>query len=326
MSREEFVTDFQQHLLIKFNSGFQSWWPNFIFHYSDVTNIASILNNGVLYSREQAIIKSLMSNDNASDVVIGSTDEELKKYVRCYFGAKTPTQFQNEGIKPRSKINNNAHCPVPVFLLFDFVKLLALPETRFSSGSIAAVNAKIYDDITDLEKLEFDNIYNRAPLPSDNSKGHIMYCRHAEVLVPDELVIENFLKYICVRSEAERETLLSLMNEDAQACYGAKIKVFTKDGIFYRDRLYVNKVTLSGQLLTIELANAKKNLFDLKTQYTVIDSGLTRTSTHLQMATPTPLKFSFSVPIGPNGIEFSLFFDENLVYKGHLLHDTDVPF
>ena len=108
MKREEFVAKFQKKLLAKFNSGFQSWWPNFIFHYSDVTNITSILNSGILYSREQASQKGLMTNDNASDAVIGGTNESLKKYVRFYFGAKTPTQFQNEGIKPKINISNNA--------------------------------------------------------------------------------------------------------------------------------------------------------------------------------------------------------------------------
>lgn len=326
MTRREFVKQFQEELLAKFPSGFQSWWPNFIFHYSDVNNIASILNTGILYSRAEAISKGLMTNDNANDAVISGTDEELKKYVRFYFGAKTPTQYRNEGIKPIPSITNNAHCPVPVFLLFDFVKLLSLPNIRFSNGNIAAAKSEIYDDIIDLEKLEFNYIYNRESLPSDPYSRHIVYCRHAEVLVRDELIIEEFLKYICVRSEAERETLLSLMDENARQLYGDRIKVFTKDGIFYKDRLYVNKVSLNGQLLSVELANAKKSLFDLETTYTVIDSGVTRTSTHLKMVIPTKLSGSLSEPIGSNGIVFSLFLDKNLVYKGQLLPDTDVPF
>lgn len=326
MTRENFVKKFQAELLANFPSGFQSWWPKFIFHYSDVNNIASVLNTGILYSRDQAIRHGLMSNDNANDAVISGTDEELKKYVRFYFGAKTPTQYRNEGIKPLSSISNNAHCPVPVFLLFDFVKLLSLPDIHFSNGNIAATKPEIYDDITDLKKLEFNYIYNRESLPSGPYSRHIIYCRHAEVLVRDELRIEDFLKYICVRSEAERDTLLSLMNKDVQKMYSDKIKVFTKDGIFYKDRLYVNKVSLNGQLLSVELANAKKSLFDLETVYTVIDSGITRTSTHLKMAIPTKLNGSLSEPIGSNGIEFSLFLDKNLVYKGRLLPDTDVPF
>lgn len=326
MTRENFVKKFQSELLANFSSGFQSWWPKFIFHYSDVNNIASVLNTGILYSRDQVIRHGLMSNDNANDAVIGGTYEELKKYVRFYFGAKTPTQYRNEGIKSLSSISNNAHCPVPVFLLFDFVKLLSLPDICFSNGNIAAAKSEIYDDISDLKKLEFNYIYNRESLPSDPYSRHIIYCRHAEVLVRDELRIEEFLKYICVRSEAERETLLSLMDDNARQLYVERIKVFTKDGIFYKDRLYVNKVSLNGQLLSIELANAKKSLFDLETSYTVVDSGVTRTSTHLKMAIPTKLSGSLSEHIGPNGIEFSLLLDKNLVYKGRLLPDTDVPF
>lgn len=326
MSKESFVTEFQKKLLSDFPSGFQSWWPNFIFHYSDVNNIASILNSGFLYSRSQAISKGLMTNDNANDAVISGTDEELKKYVRFYFGAKTPTQYRNEGIKHRSTIANNAHCPVPVFLLFDFVKLLSLPYTRFSNGNIAAANPEIYDDIIDLQRLEFNYIYNRESLPSDSYSRHIVYCRHAEVLIRDELAIEEFLKFICVRSEAERETLLSLMNDDARIWYGAKIKVFTKDGIFYKDRLYVNKVSLNGQLLIIELANAKNNHFDVEATYTVIDSGESRRITHLNMAIPSKLNADLPEPIGSQGVVFALYLDNNLVYQGKLVPDTDVPF
>lgn len=326
MSRKDFVTEFQKKLLSDFQSGFQSWWANFIFHYSDVKNIASILNTGLLYSRSQAIVKGLMTNDNANDAVISRTDEELKKYVRFYFGAKTPTQYRNEGIKHSSAITQNAHCPVPVFLLFDFVKLLSLSDTRFSNGNIAAENPEIYDDIVDLEKLEFKYIYNRESLPSEPYSRHIIYCRHAEVLVRDELAIEEFLKFICVRSEAERETLLSLMNDDTRIRYGAKIKVFTKDGIFYKDRLYVNKVSLNGQLLIIELANAKNNQFDFEATYTVIDSGESRRITHLNMAIPSKLHTNLPEPIGQQGIVFALYLDNNLVYQGKLIPDTDIPF
>lgn len=326
MSTEEYVIEFQKKLLSDFPSGFQSWWPNFIFHYSDVNNIASVLNTGFLYSREQAIARGLMSNDNANDAVISGTDSELKKYVRFYFGAKTPTQYRNEGIKSIASISNNAHCPVPIFLLFDFVKLLSLPEVRFSNGNIAATNPEIYDDITDLEKLEFNYIYNRESLPSNPYSRHIIYCRHAEVLVRDELKIDEFLKYICVRSEAERETLLTLLDENAQQLYREKIKVFTKDGIFYKDRLHINKVSLNGQILTFEFSNAKNNQFNLEAIYTIIDSGESRLITHPKMDIPSKLIANIPEQIGQQGITFVLKLDGNLVYQNTLIPDTDIPF
>lgn len=85
MTRENFVKEFQRELLVNFPSGFQSWWPNFIFHYSDVNNIVSVLNTGFLYSRDQAILRGLMTNDNANDAVICGTDGELKKICEILF-------------------------------------------------------------------------------------------------------------------------------------------------------------------------------------------------------------------------------------------------
>ncbi len=216
MTREALVKAFQAKLFARFPNGFQHWYPNFIFHYSHIENIVSILNSGKLYSRKKTIEEGVMSNDNANDEVIDHTVEKHKEYIRFYFGAKTPTQYRNEGILPKHKIQNNAHCPVPVFLLFDFVKLLSKDDTEFSGGNIAAEGAEIYDDIEQLKQLEFEYIYDRNPLPQENYRGHIIYCRHAEVLVKDELDIYDYLKFVCVRSEAEKETLLYLIDSEAK--------------------------------------------------------------------------------------------------------------
>ncbi|EQB35363.1 hypothetical protein M947_08760 [Sulfurimonas hongkongensis] len=36
--------------------------------------------------------------------------------------------------------------------------------------------------------------------------AHIVYCTNAEVLVKDELNVYNSLKWICVRSKADKDT------------------------------------------------------------------------------------------------------------------------
>ena len=264
MSRSAFVKAFQKKLDVKFQNGFQNWWPNFIFHYSDVTNIISVLNSGKLYSRHKAVELGLMQNDNANDTVISNTTDIYKDYVRCYFGAKTPTQYHNEGIKPSSQIRNNAHCPVPIFLLFDFVSLLSKDDVIFSGGNIAASGADIYTEIEQLNVLEFNYIYNREALQPDSFNGHIIYCRHAEVLIPNELDIYDYLKFICVRSEAEKETLLYGLDDETKEKISGRIKIFTKDGIFFNNRLFVNSVKLVDKEVNMNFSNANKYEFEMR--------------------------------------------------------------
>ena len=106
MGREAFVKAFQKELASTYNIGYQKWWSEFLFHFSDISNVVSILNRGKLYSRNKALRLGLMHNDNADDDVIGNTGLSAKDYVRFYFGALTPTQYHNEGLKPKSQIHH----------------------------------------------------------------------------------------------------------------------------------------------------------------------------------------------------------------------------
>ena len=241
MTRETFVKVFQEHLATTYSHGYQSWWHKFLFHFSDMSNIISILNSGMLYSRNRVLELGLMHNDNADDDVIDHTLLDAKDFVRFYFGALTPTQFHNEGFKPKKQITNNAHCPVPVFLLFDFVKMLAKEESQFSNGNIAAAGVKVYNDIEDLNKLEFEYIYHRGSLYGVSNYAHITHCRHAEILIPHELDIWSALQYVVVRSEAEKQTLLYHLDEEVRYKVEDKIRVRV-NGVFYADRLYVEEV------------------------------------------------------------------------------------
>ena len=95
------------------------WWPDYVFHFTDLQNAVSILKTGALFSRVETQNLGLMDTDNASQEILGSTDNEYKDYVRLYFRPKTPTQFHNEGFRPINQRWQGAHCPVPIYFLFD---------------------------------------------------------------------------------------------------------------------------------------------------------------------------------------------------------------
>ena len=140
-----------------------SWWPNYAYHYTDISNAVNILKSGKLYSRTNAKKLNLMNNDNASKKVIDITNASTIDSVRLYFRPLTPTQYYNEGFKHKSiryDGDENANVPVPVFFVFDLEKVLSIPGIRFSEGSRAGAGAPLRSGIVEFSKLDFDKIYS----------------------------------------------------------------------------------------------------------------------------------------------------------------------
>ncbi len=326
MTKEDFVRAFQKDLAIKFPHGYQSWWHRFLFHFSDISNITSILNSGKLYSRNRATTLGVMQNDNASDEVISNTDINAKDFVRFYFGTGTPTQFHNEGFKPKSKIQNNAHCPLPIFLLFDFVKLLSRDDSHFSSGNIASKKADIYTDIRSLNSLEFEYIYHREPIQDQSKKSHIIYCRHAEVLIPNELNIADYLSFICVRSEAEKETLLYSLPFKVSEQLKDKLRVRT-NGLFEHSRFYVESVNLIDRRIEITFSMATRDEYVFKTTVINLDTGAKRErDTGLTSLGFRQVSIRLDSQYIGDNIEFRLEIDSHLAYANIFENDDDFIF
>lgn len=102
--------------LVGLNRDKKKVWTSFCFHFTNLNNAVSILQNGMLVSRKKALESGIMENENASIDVINQTDEEWNKYVRLYFRPRTPTQYNNEGFRSKSNLGSlQAHCPFPVF-------------------------------------------------------------------------------------------------------------------------------------------------------------------------------------------------------------------
>lgn len=325
MDKVDFLKTFQQKLKKQFQTGYQNWWSNYIFHFTNIDNAASILNTGCLYSRNMAVKCGLMKNDNADKTVIhDKTPISHKDYARFYFAAKTPTQYHNEGIKTKKELTHGAHCPVPVFFLFDFISVLSIDGVEFSGGNIANSGVDIYRDIANLEKLEFDKIYKDG----SSRDRHETYCRHAEVLVRDSLQLDNkVLKHILVRSEAERETLLFLLNEKQKLQYADKIKVFSGDGIYFANRYFLDKVILqNGKDIEFCFSNhdtAKEFEFQINienSQRSILKNykGAHKAVKLIRTSLPTTII---------DWIKVELNIDGNLIYHGILYgYDDEIPF
>ncbi len=233
------------------------WWSKYIYHFSHITNIASILNNDLLKCRNKVKeISDKNLNDNASREVIGGTEEEYKNYVRFYFRPLTPTQYHNEGIRAKHEITDlDAHCPVPVFLLFD-TAMLDEPNVFFSYESLAShYPVPLYQGVEKLAEAPFHYIYhNESTYNLDGTQ--IRKHRQAEIVIKDQCDLQYLKKIVC-RTKAEADTLMSLLDFYAFVEYGDMI-CYIDQGTF--DTKDPKNIFHGNYLKILELQQSKSNV------------------------------------------------------------------
>lgn len=240
------------HWSAKLDKTGRGWWPQFVYHFTDVQNARSILNSGEILSRQAAIDADCMLVDNANLSVIAGTPAEHLRFVRLFFRPRTPTQYRNEGIKPRGR-TGDGHCPVPIFFLFDFKGVVGRDTTRFSRGTMANSRHGHSDRRDYFRRIEFEDVYHDAGLGLQETprKRQIIQTRHAEVLVPDRLPLDSDLRVVYCRSEAERSTLLSGLEPAARRTWADNIRLGV-DYLFFRRRPHIKLVSGFGRLITLE--------------------------------------------------------------------------
>jgi hypothetical protein len=228
----------------------RAWWTQRIFRFDDIRNVASILRRGALLSRERCDDRGILYHDAANRAIIDQT-EYAHSYVRLYFRPLTPTQYRMEGIKARSELTaTGEHCPVPVFLLFDAARLLSTEGVMFTDGSVARRGQfNIGDNVEFLRTIPFETVYHDGTIYGDaNERSEVIFRRHAEVLIKDELSLDHLHRVIC-RTGPERDTLLHLLGDDAGR-FEDKIRIAPPGiAMFYRRGMFVEGYRLiDGQL------------------------------------------------------------------------------
>ena len=230
-----------------------SWWPRFAYHFSNLDNAVSIVSSGVLYSRNKATIMDLMKNENASRQVIDITSEDIKTKARFYFRPLTPTQYHTEGFKHEKLRYNGSNMPVPIFLVFDLEKLLSTPGVLFSETSQAGHGSLEMNGIEAFEALDFEKIYSNGYYEDPDIKSY----RHAEILYPDMLPIDEYIRFILCRNSLERNTFMNLLKEKDPSRfqkYKSIIKICPSD-MFYRNGLYVEDILYNDNKMSIEFSD-----------------------------------------------------------------------
>ncbi|MBK8027037.1 MAG: DUF4433 domain-containing protein [Chloroflexi bacterium] len=219
------------------------WWSQFAFHFTDLRNAARILSEGRLYSRTQVVVRHPDFQDSASSAVLGQTSSALKNYVRFYFRPRTPTLFINEGFCPPSTEYPDAHCPVPVYLLFDLEALLCREDSRFTRETLAGYTpGSLLESVDAFRTMPFEDIYHDSRF-EPHERDRIVRSRHAELVIPNEIDLTH-LRAIWCRSPAEYRTLRASVTPEVWQQWGARITAKSDFNLFFRQRLFVQDASL----------------------------------------------------------------------------------
>ncbi|OHY76647.1 DarT ssDNA thymidine ADP-ribosyltransferase family protein [Priestia aryabhattai] len=302
--------------------GSRKWWTNYIFHFTNINNAVEVLKQERLCSRNRALSEGLMVTDNASKDVIEKTEDKWKDYVRFYFRPRTPTQYHNEGFKTANQIETlNAHCPVPVFFLFDSLAMLSREDSYFTYGNLAR-NPDICYKGEEFRGMPFENVYH----DQWHYEDQITFNRHAEVIIPNECDLKS-LKYIVCRSQAEKETLINLykdINGDGVGSYTVLVKPSLH--LFFRKWFYIEKVTLSAERIVFDFnkGELRDATYDLCCKLEKLDTGEVKIWRNENYNPASSLKLNF-VEERPQYV-LTVYINGHLAYKGEHCEDNWLPF
>ena len=310
--------------------GNRKWWVDFLFHFTDIKNAVSILNSGFLFSRDEVERQRIDFVDSANSQIIDQTDATLTDKVRFYFRPRTPTLYRMEGFKPPKGLD--AHCPVPVYFLFDMREIISLNDTSFSAGSLARREHNLFTTADEFTQLPFEDIYHDTGFTPED-KDRIVNARHAEVIYPKRISL-NYLNYICCRSQAEYETLYNLLSPVVWNRWESKVRTRNPHLLFNQEWLYIKDVTLEKESIHINFKRPNNTDFygpfkirvDIEDQWTnnsyYFEQEYTNIVAELEN---TRLNLDLSDIINISEYVVKVFIDDNLAYRGRYTSD-DIPF
>jgi ssDNA thymidine ADP-ribosyltransferase DarT-like protein len=303
------------------------WWPRLVFHYTDIRNAINILKEGYLYGRRHAEDQHRLQISSGSPSVLASTQDSIKDCVRLYFRPKTPTQYHAEGIQSQSMLSRSkfpdAHCPAPVFFLFNAAHILARNDCRFSDGNLGSPRARLFSTASELEQLPWKDIYHSGYIDY-SIKQNIVFRRCAEVIVPRRLDL-GALRNIYCRSDAEKETLLHLLSPELRRQYQDRVLSATRNILFHRRHTFVSTARLSSGSVYLSFSPETESPGPF--QFSIALSMAGRSYRHQDdefiLEKPFGYRLDLDAPAQAYTVQVTL--DKHLAYA-NAYEDLDVPF
>ena len=279
----------------------------------------------MLLGRAQAQRSGSLRVDIAAPDIIDRTGTEWQDYVRLYFRPRTPTQYRNEGFRPVAKLELEAHCPVPIYLLFDAYEILSRQDSLFTEGNLAA-GTEPMRSVVDLTRMPFELIYHDTRF-EPQERSQIVFHRNAEVLIPQRLGIRN-VKLILCRSQAEYETLRNLLPQRAWDRWAGKVGVVPRLNLFHGKWSFVEQVELSDESVQFRFNQATTTPGPFAARVAISVLPTTRSQRYRwsddEFMANDVLNISLSKVGNPTDYSVSLYLDDHLAFEGR--HEAyDLP-
>lgn len=237
-------------------SSTQRSWTDYLFHFTELSNIPDILESGRLLPRETLRVQGAEFANTANREILDHTPAFVKQCVRLYSRPRVPMLYRVEGIRPARVVENAPHCPVPVYLLFSARDVLSQPNAFVSRGNLSSISldSSIEPAASGLSNVPFDVVYHDRPF-DQGDKQRILFHRQAEAIVQGALELDA-LRWIMVRSEAERATLESQVDRRSPGLldrFRPRIRVNSRDSLFCREWNYVEDAWYDGRSVGLQI-------------------------------------------------------------------------
>jgi hypothetical protein len=229
--------------------GPRAWWTRYAFHFTELSNVPSILRHNALYSRSTGERLGIIEAQVGDRRILGQTDEHILDCVRFYWRPRTPMLFQTEGVRAPDHYPYQARCDVPVYICVPMADILARPDVRFTDRTAASPWSKVGFNYEFVEKIPFDLVYHDQAFAAED-RDEIVARRQAEILVPDRFALTDGTRLI-LRSEAELDTLRDTLTGALADTWNRRMSIATPYPTFFRWWLHVTKVSRNGDVLWI---------------------------------------------------------------------------
>jgi hypothetical protein len=230
-----------------------------------------------------------------------------------------------EGIRPiGQRALGGAHCPVPIFLLFDSKAILSRMHCEYSDGNLAAGYHRTGTSANFLKMLPFRKIYHVGPF-APSKRAEIVFHRNAEVIIPNELDL-SALRFIVCRSQAEMETFIYLLPASTWGKWHDKILVEGRLDLFELRWTFIERVELSKDVAIFNFSPDTRTPGPYQAEIELVDQETGRNYSKTVQDFTVQNSWSIKIPPNISSYTFQLKLDGDLAYINSYSEADDIPF
>lgn len=305
-----------------------SIWKGYIYHFTHLTNAATVINSKKILSRNKALKNGFA---NAAGSVVENR-HDAHEFARFYFRPQTPTQFYNENLGkdslssydgwikddrdewqsiqkshyPQAQKLGLPRCPIPVFFRFRLDEVLEKfePICNISNGNMQTRWAKYGPIKSIISEFNFEDLFSTIKNTAHNNYRDYIEYSQQEFLIKDEFNFSDIKSVeIIVPNESSKLALIELLEFDNPLIKHIKVNDWG-DNIYHGENSKINVFYANG-VLEVSTDYRDKHSIEID-----VDS-----TNNIQKIEGEIVKIMPSKIIGKENIVITINSTENLIVK-----------